>query len=88
MSLAAHLTQTWEESASVLKQMLEGDATALEVEACFMIGFFPATLSIICFFLQELLEGVQKQAVPTGLSQGCFKGWRLLWTQSTLCKIP
>jgi hypothetical protein len=51
------LTEAWEKSASVLKEVLKTDATIMDVELCFMRDYFPETLSLTGHFLLELLEG-------------------------------
>jgi hypothetical protein len=54
---AEERTQTWENSASVLKEVIKNNGTIMDVEVCFMRYFFPDTLLLICYFLLELLDG-------------------------------
>jgi hypothetical protein len=53
---AEERTQAWESSASVLKDVIKTNATIMDVEACFLRCYVPDTLSLISYYLVELLD--------------------------------
>jgi hypothetical protein len=84
MTPAAHLTQEWETSVVKLKDVLTTDETSLHVGASFMTKFYPATVSLLCYFLEQLLMGAHQQAVP----RRCLEGYTrpaVSRVQSTCC---
>jgi hypothetical protein len=68
--VVAVMTKDWEASVVDMKDGLTTDALIIDVEERFMTKFGPATMCLICYFMDHLLMGAQQQPLPTRHSQG------------------